>query len=359
MEFGRTMLWVAPLTVLIWVYAEREQIASVPDITIQIQVKAAATDRIATIASSSEHTLTMELEGPRVKLDALRQQLATGLPAGGLLVTIDAATPLGAVTRRTTDLLNNDVSLFRSAGVKVTSASPSQVTINVDELVSRELVVVPAPVPASVSTFEQPPVFTPSTVRVSGPRSVLDHLTVMDESGRLAIQADLSLAAGGPQMLRTPGIHELADVPLIRPRPVNSPVVPVDDPGRAAGLLSLSAERVRATIRVRQADVTFTIPSMPVFVVASESFLSDYRPDIPAFVTNVVVQGPPDVIAAIRAGTSDRKPKALLEIGRDDLPPGRTISRKLRYDLPDGVTVSAEDAAREVEFTLSPRLRSE
>lgn len=364
MEFARTMVWVAPLTILIWVYAEREQIATVTDVSFPMQVHSGNPGRIASLPVSGQGQVTVELEGPRVKLDALRQQLATGLPPGGMVVEIDANAPLGPVNRRTVDLLNDEVPLFRNAGVKVTSATPPQVTVSVDELVTRELVVVPAPVaPTSGANdggpnFDQPPVFDPPTARVSGPKWLVERLLGEQasdavEGGRATIRAELSQGQGGA-LLRVPGMHELSDVPLLRPKPASN-----DDASMAAmSQLTVTPERVRASVKIRQADVSFTIPAMPIFVIAPTSFLDDYRATgYEPVITNVTVQGPPDLIAALRNDMLEQKPKALLELTRDDLPPGRTITRKLRFDLPDGLTISAEEANREIEFTLAPRTK--
>ena len=50
----KTFLWVAPLTVLIWIYAEREQIATLPDVPVAIEVRSAATDRVVMLVSPED-----------------------------------------------------------------------------------------------------------------------------------------------------------------------------------------------------------------------------------------------------------------------------------------------------------------
>jgi hypothetical protein len=69
----------------------------------------------------------------------------------------------------------------------------------------------------------------------------------------------------------------------------------------------------------------------------------------------VTVRGSPALIAALKRGALTRRPKALLEFGPEDLPTGVTRKRKLRFDLPEGLTLSAQDQGREVEFTLVHR----
>src|SRR5438094_8803624 len=68
----RTFLWVAPLTVLIWVYAEREQVTELNDVRVPIEVRSDnPSERIAAIVGD-ERTVAVDLSGPRANLDAVR-----------------------------------------------------------------------------------------------------------------------------------------------------------------------------------------------------------------------------------------------------------------------------------------------
>jgi hypothetical protein len=343
LDFARTLMWVAPLTVLIWVYAEREQIATVSDVSLQVTAHTNGPRQVATITKPADRLIVVTLEGPRVRLDSLRDQLSAGGLASQLTIEMPPDGPVGPVTRGTADELNK-VALFRSAGVKVTSASPPQITIAVDQLVTRDLVVTADPTAAN---FDSIPIFDPPVVRVTGPQSVLERYSEVDVAGRPILRADL---ANVPE-IRTPGEHTVAEVSLLRPEVFRS----ASDPG----LFTFSPDRVRATFRIRQADVSYTIPSIPVFPLAAATFLDEYRAEYEPTITNVVVRGRPDLIAALRNETLEKKPKAILEITRDDLPAGRTRVRRLRFDLPEGLTVSPEDQLREIEFTLVARNRPE
>jgi hypothetical protein len=361
-EFMRTMVWVAPLTILIWIYAEREQISVAPEVSFPVQVRISSSDRVATIADLSHRSVTVELEGPKVKLDDLRQQLAASLPPGGLVIELDPSTPRGPVNRRTLDLLNNDIPFFKSQGVKVIAASPAQIAIQVDDLTTRELPLVVDDAVAAL--LEAPPVFSPSSVTVVGPRLLLDRL----QGPRPTLRVGLLLApSANPSLLKTPGPHDLPDIPLTKPQ--------LTLPGEEAlaSSITLRPDRVRASFKVKQSDVSYTIPSMPVFAVAPGSLLDDYRPLFDPILTNVTVTGSPETIAALKADKLPRKPKALLELSRDDTalsltpplpntaatPNARTLTRRLRFDLPEGLTISPEDQKREIEFSLVPRSKSE
>lgn len=342
-EFARTMVWVAPLTILIWVYAEREQIATVTDVPIQIQAHANSPRQVASIAKPSDKSVVLTLEGPRVRLDSLRDQLSAGGVAALLTIELSTDASTGPVTRGTADELNK-LQIFRSNGVKVTSASPAQITIFVDEVVTRELVVT---ADLSAANFADTPTFDPPTVRLTGPKSVVDRYADVDPAGRSVIRADLSVIAE----TRTPGEHTRNEVMLIRP----TLLAEATDPTQ----FTLVPDRVRSSFRIRQADVSFVIPAMPVFPLAAPTFLDEYRAVYEPTVANITVLGPPDLIAALRNETLGKKPIAILELSRDDLPPGKTRSRRLRFDLPDGLSISPEDAKRELEFTLVPRTRTE
>lgn len=342
-DYFRTLLWVAPLTLLIWLYAEREQIATVTDVPVRFDVEANGLRQVATVIRPVDRTVVVTLEGPRVRLDSLRTRLAGDGPQSVVSIDLPPDVPLGVASRSVVEELNRQ-SLFRLNGVKVVAASPAQFVVEVDELATRELVVVADP---SATSLEGVPVFDPPTVKLTGPKSVLDRLTEEDTSGRPAIRAALhSLGAA-----RLPGEHVNVEVPLIMPSVVGEAV----DPSR----FSLQPERVRASFRVRQADVALTLPAVPIFPLAPQTLLDEFRPVFEPTLPNVTVVGPPEIIEALRAGTATRMPRAILELSRDDLPAGRVRRRQVRFDLPEGVRVSPDDSRREVEFTLVPRQRPE
>src|SRR5215213_10121517 len=68
-NFARTMAWVVPLTILIWIYAEREQVATAPGRVIPIDVKTSAPNRIVKLISPADKNIVADLAGPRAQLD--------------------------------------------------------------------------------------------------------------------------------------------------------------------------------------------------------------------------------------------------------------------------------------------------
>src|SRR3954467_1240724 len=57
----KTFLWVAPLTVLIWIYAEREQIDRV-DVRVPIKLLSKSPDRIITLNSPVDGMVNLDIQ---------------------------------------------------------------------------------------------------------------------------------------------------------------------------------------------------------------------------------------------------------------------------------------------------------
>src|ERR671922_2924546 len=55
----KTFLWVAPLTALIWIYAEREQIDRAQDVRVPIKLVSKSTDRIITIKEPTDRMISL------------------------------------------------------------------------------------------------------------------------------------------------------------------------------------------------------------------------------------------------------------------------------------------------------------
>jgi len=334
----KTFAWVGPLTLLIWVWAEREQ-TDTEGWSMPISVRTSAPDRIVTILSPADPNLIINVSGPRGQLDRLRSQLTGGNQPAGAPILISPNLPPGEQIRDTVDLLNSQ-SIFNDTGVVVISAVPNTVKLFVDEVVEREArVAVPQEIERSL---DAPPIFDPPVVKIRGPKTVLDALTAGPD-GKLIVFANLfSFAA-----IRQPGVHDLADVPL---------TLPVENE-----FVTLSTPKVTASLRLRQTDVEYVIPSLGILVIAPPALLDAYKVIVADNVpirANVKVTGPQSRIELLKQENFTPRPKALLEISREDATTaniGQSRMRRLRFDLPEGIIVSAEDAAREVEFKIVVR----
>src|SRR5215212_3927345 len=71
-----TFLWVAPLTALIWIYAEREQIDKFDSVHVRVKLVSRSTDRLITTREPYDRFVSLDIQGPKASLQNLRDQLS-------------------------------------------------------------------------------------------------------------------------------------------------------------------------------------------------------------------------------------------------------------------------------------------
>lgn len=325
LELLKTMTLVVPLTVLIWIYAERAQ-TSTEKATIFFNVTTGAPDQWASLVDDRA-PVTVELSGSRSKVDALKSELERISSERRLYVALNAAYASGTSPEVTVaDLLNNYPSV-RASGVTVTSASPPTVRIRLEELKSPEIRVV---VPEKLRGKLQNVVIDPPVVRVRGPQSVVDGIDSIS----------LDLATLEPKV--TPGPQKLTNVPLTLPQnEVRLTVSPA------------TIASVRFDVAGNEAE--YVIPSLPI-VVQLPLPLNGKVTVTPRekTVTNVKVRGPSDQIDKLRAvGTAAPQivPTAVLAIKPEDVNALSAQQREVEViSLPPGVQVIGEK--KTIEFTV-------
>lgn len=324
----KTFVWVAPLTILIWIYAEREQLTTESGQTIPIEVRMSGTSKIASLVMP-DRNIIVDLRGPRAQLDAIKAELARPEGDPRLILDLDPNLPPGVREMTLAPLIQRHA-FFSERGVEVISAAPSQIRIVVDEVVEAELPVV---IPPEVQNLEEA-TFDPPAVRFVGPKSTMELAIAQDN---FKAYPDLS----SRDVLKKPGLHELSNVPLVRMFEGNH--------------ITLTPATVNATLRVREQDVSFTMNQMTIFLSQPPGMVERYRVEFDPILERVTLVGPPHLIAAIRDQTINPLPKARLEVTAD-MPIGIEQERSLRFDdLPEGVTVSRDDARRRIRFTIHPR----
>jgi hypothetical protein len=323
---ARRLAWVAPLTLLIWIYAERRQERR-QTVRFPVELALNAPDRV--ILGPSDRFITAELRGPAAQLEAIKNRLLQSVEKPAVSLPIDQGLATGSNEIRTA-LIAADP-LFRSHAISVDNTEPQTLTVYVDQVVDREVPVRVAPNVAGA--LDGNPVFDPPRVRVRGPKSELERVA---SDGMLQVFADLA----GRESLKTPGVHEERAVPLITQL--------------RGEHVSVTPGKVNATLKVRPADVTLTWAFMPIWVNTPPGFTERYR----VVMTNqtlkdVKLTGPAEVMSAMQQETFRPKPKARLDVSNADLPAGETRVKVVQFDdLPKGVSVAAEDATRTVEFRV-------
>jgi hypothetical protein len=323
----KTLAAVAPLTILIWVYAEREQMGSEPDVSISIEVRSSDPNRIVALKKPyPDKVVVAKLEGPQSTLDAVVERLERrSTDQAAVEIQVGSMLEPGMVHEiDTANALRNNP-LFK--GITIDECQPPQLDVSVDKLEERDLEV---QTPAGINNLTGPPVYTPRTVKVRGPQETIDEL---DSEHKLIAEADLA----GFDVMNIPGPH---DLPLVRIKPLGDPAI------------SFSPSNVEASVSVRETDQTGTIRSVPIWIDGPPDLMARYHVELTSPVlTNVKVTGPSDQIDAVNRPDFSPKPHALLEIHNDD-EPGKPLERVLQFALPPDLRVNEDVSQQKIGFRL-------
>lgn len=326
---AKNLAWVGPLTLLIWIWAEREQTQEIGINDVPVQVISSDPNRFVESASGAQTKVTLRLKGPQATLDRVRERLTSGIPRG---IEINIRSSLGRGNNQSLNVLDQiqNQPLFRDSGVTVTESQPSTIAVNVDDMGSRETEV---QIPPTVTNLTPATTFDPRKVKLVGPESALRRL---EAQGQLRVLADIS---PGSDAVRSPGRHELPALELKLPvREERVTITPL---------------AVHAVLDVRAADVPALIGSIPITIDAAPAFLDTYRVVLSDgdTIANIHVSGPQQQIDLLNKRQYPME--AVLKVSRDDI--GREEPRRLKFDLGDGVRVDPADANKTVEFKLVKR----
>lgn len=338
----KTLAWVAPLTILIWVYAEREQQADMMGQNMLIEVEMPpASGKVSATISPKDKVLIVDLRGPRAQLDAIKSRLSRrdGIPPVRLdldpNLTADVH-DLGAVP-----LLERSA-FFRDYGVRVLNANPPMIRVAVDSV---ETVEIPVRNPPSATNLEPGTVFDPPSVKFTGPRNLIPSGT--PESNPEGWRDFYVYPQGATERLRQAERQEVQLEGLTLRLAFEAEDV------------TLTPAKVDATFRLKEEDVEYTLGdgrTLPVWLSHPPQLLEEYEVEYDPVLVGVTFIGPPNVIDAIREGTIQPPPKARIELGDADLiDNAREILKPVRYDLPEGVRVSQKDQVKHVSVQLRRR----
>ena len=334
----KSLAWVAPLTLVIWIWAEREQLVTMTNQQLTIQARSTDPTRVVRFVDlmtgqpSLRTIVHADLKGPQGAIDKVRDSIeATG---SAVEIEVDHNIPDGIHPISISELINN-AARFKANGVSVSNVMPHELTVRVDPV--KEMLVRVTP-PPSVTNLTAPPVFTPAEVRVSGPRSVLDDA---QRDGRLQVFAQLDRF----RELSQPGHKTLSSVPL---------KVSLPDPDVHVLTAVVSAE-----VDVREKDIQGTIPYVRLLAAypligASRQF--EAVPSTPApTLPNVPVVGPKEIIDQLVKDKYEPRPTATFEVNLNDTAnPDAERSATLKYELPEGVHL-APGAPRDIKYHLESR----
>lgn len=339
-EFGTTLALVIPLTLLIWVWAEREQNVKSEKRLFILDVRSVDPTKSMSLLrdGSQSETVSVELTGPRSGLDAVTESMRD--PANSRLV-IDIADPFEPSVEPYKILIGsrlNSQPLFESNGVSVIGTEPSSIQMVVDRVVTREVAVtLPPDLQSRVASAE----FNPPKVRISGPERIISQL---EREGKLIAELDVS---------NRPDLN--MPKPSAKTVLSNERIKPLDVPG-----VKFELSQIQWAELVMSQEERGIIRSMPVYVARPAGLEDQYRITVTsATITNIEVVGPKDLIRQlVDADDNGTKHYALLTISRADqgkegdrLPTFPTLPSAVRVE-PQSVTpihfsVTGADAAND------------
>jgi hypothetical protein len=335
----KSLLWVVPLTVLIWVYAERRQDVPMQNLPVAIAVRSGEPGRVVKLAASNS-TVHIDLEGPQAGVEKVKDWLASAT------IPIEVPPNLSPGEHQIYLLSElNRLPRIVDNGVTIKNCEPSEATVDVDVIDHLDLEVKVRPEDAK--TLGAPPIFNPARVRLIGPKQVLDNTRRQAAAQNQPLVALANLSSF-KQQLAEPGKHALSAVPV-------APSLPIDNP------------RVQTSPAAVSADVDVTDKAERTETLSYLRVLAAYRPDAGAgakadqykvvydpTITNVTVTGPEQQIALLHDPTylQNHAPAAIFEVNFSDPNPAPA---PIMYELPPGVHVSEADAQRKITYTLTPR----
>lgn len=345
----RTLLWVCPLTVMIWVYAEREQIDKRTLNGVPVTVVTGDPGRIVASVnrSSTPPTVSLIVSGPKEAIERVQERLLRGTDEADR-VRIVLGNRSGAVGEHPVQVASEvfNLPIFRQNGITVEDAQPPDLLVSVAQMEEATLPVVLSDDARRRLNLDGAAQFEPPKVRVRAPYAVLHPL---NRPAPAALYANLPDDADA--LLKPVGLHEKVLLQLAMPGAARDDHV------------TLSPATVSARFTVRAAEKTHRLPRTPVWVLAAPELTHDFDVvDYPLAIPIDVV-GPPDVIDQLARDTDpqavpsdpQRVPLAVLTLGREDVPnraKAYTVQR-----LPPGVTV-VPPADPTISYHLEPRKRA-
>jgi hypothetical protein len=313
--FLKTLVWVAPLTLLIWVYAEREQNVKQEGVIVPIEVRTSDPNRIVTLRLPADKNVVLELYGPRAKVDHIRDLLKPNPKDGApLVIDIDSQIAAGENKQTTTSLINNNP-VFKSNGITVKSAQPPYLVVDIDTYEERDAIVKVPPEVAKL--LSEPAHISPEIVKVRAPKSLFDS---QPKDEPLFVYADLA----NRDELKTPG----------KPK-VTFESVPVYW-GSHRENVHITPATVAADLLLKASNQEYIIPSVTIYKKSPADFDKDYIVNYSPTISNVHVTGPSDQIELLKK--DPKKCEAVLFVDNFNKDQGQGI---LKFELPPGVTVTA------------------
>jgi hypothetical protein len=321
-EMGGTLLVVVPLTLLIWIWAEREQTDTAdPNVTLQL---IAGENESAVIVSPRSGEIELKLSGPKGNLDRYANSRPTIKAALGKADFADNGERIQQM--RVRDLVAGDQELAR-LGLTVISTRPEVIDVEVDRYIVKDL---PLQWTGAAANWQATTVFEPATVRARGTRKNFN-----------AAQYNAPAVKLVPTPAQTKQIEDARPGDKITLTSI--PIQPLDVPGLE--LTQTALDRAIITIPT-QTEVTRRL-TRPLTINADIAFGAwpAARPMVqPEVLSDVELSGPEAVMALINDEPYRSRIVARVTLSRDELDQiidGKTVEKTPEIaGLPPGVRAS-------------------
>jgi hypothetical protein len=330
----KSLIWVGPLTVLIWIYAEQDQFVTT-DLNIIIAASTNDAARVTRILSPSSDNLRIFVEGPRASTDRVKDLLQ----AKAIPITADRNLPPGEHAISIVPELNRLPEVVDS-GVTVVRSDPAEIQVRIDPIKKWDLEVRVRS--EDLKLFATPPVFSPAKVKLTGPESVVEKVIKQLQAQGQTLDAVANLSAVKAELAK-PGKHPPISVPVMTSVPIVDPAVMLE-PATVAAYFDVANtaehELVLPYVRV--------LAAFPPDVQKADQ----YKPVYNSTIAKVTVYGPEQQIALLQ----EQKyiPAAIFEVSYDSI--DNPAPAPLMFQLPPGVHVSDPDAQRRITYSFKPRV---
>jgi hypothetical protein len=294
----KTLPWIVPITIIIWIYAEREQTVTGQKVTFPIAVRVESPHRIAALSNPADGLVVATFDGPIANLQHVIELLKANPDHPAIVYTVPAGTDRG--TFRTLALSAiADNPMFAQYGIRVTDVAPAQLEIMVDDIDEPMVDVKPL---EGLTNLEVVPQFSPAQVKIHAPHSMFGP-----DNRFVTAKLDTS----------KPGLHEHERVDVTWSHVGGEKNVSIEPPW------------VYATFTVRTRDVPKTISGIPIFIAEPAFTRTKYQITAPDSLPPINFLGPKDEIDQLSEGV-----KAFLEL--IDLREGDQ-TEQVRFEFPPSV----------------------
>ena len=330
-DSAKTLLIVVPLTLLIWIYAERAQLQQ-PSVKVTLNFRVTDPTLTATLTEPATGDAMIGLSGPHGQIEQLRTQLDAEAVDHRLQLVLPASE--ASIGEKSIDLVRllNDQPSIANSGVTVLKDGtiPSQVRVSVDRLVTRQAAVVkPGNLPQSLENVT----FEPAVVMFTGPAPAMDAAFPPDNA---TVTVDLNDVEN---QLAIVGRNRKLEVPLVLP---------------AGGRVNAKVQRVTMSFDLSSQEIEDTIASVPIEVrrpIGQDGLTKVVIGRGVVVLNNVHIRGPADKVRECVSGTNPQsRITAVLSVNADDRT-GRDNSKPVTFiNVPAGVKIEREPY--ELPFTV-------